>query len=336
MYREAGEIPDNLSRQRTRNAVQVSKIAARLRRMAPQFVVTCARGTSDYVATYAKYLIETRIGLAACSFAPSVASLYAVQTNMRGAVFIVISQSGRSPDLLSAARAAKAGGAYVLAIVNDETSPLAELADSVLPVCAGAELSVAATKSCVGAMSALYHLCAEWRSEACMLDALAGLSATLLEAWSLDWSEAFAPMRDTRQAFILSRGIGLAGAQEAALKLKETCLIQAEGFSTAEVRHGPMSLIDQGFPVMAVATFDASQHSIDSVAREFLGRGAHLLMVGKPLDGALSLPMPRASDSNLQPLVFLQMFYKFANALSLARGLDPDQPKHLSKVTETV
>ncbi len=336
MYLEASEIPVQIERQQTRNAALVGTIAEKLKRIAPKFIVTCARGSSDHAATYAKYLFETRMGLAFCSFAPSVASLYAAQTDMKEAVFIAISQSGRSPDLLSASQAARAGGAYVLAIVNDEASPLADLADDVLPISVGAELSVPATKSCIGAMSALYHLCAAWRGEDPMFNALAKLPATLTQAWSLDWPQAFAPLGAARQALILSRGIGLAGAQEAALKLKETCMIQAEGFSAAEVRHGPMSMINEGFPVIAIATFDASQQSIDCVVREFLGCNARLLVVGEPMDGTLCLPMPHAPDSNLQPLVFLQMFYKFTNALSLHRGLDPDQPKNLNKVTRTV
>ena len=336
MFQEAGEVSDNSRRQQLRNAALVRQIAGKLQRIAPKFIVTCARGSSDHAATYAKYLFETRIGLAVCSFAPSVASLYAAETDMRDAVFFAISQSGRSPDLLSATRAAKTGGAYIVAAVNDENSPLADVADDVLPIGAGPEHSVAATKSCIGAMSALYHLCAEWRGENEMRDALARLPETLAEAWSIDWPQALAPMRGARQAFVLSRGIGLAGAQEAALKLKETCMIHAEGISAAEVRHGPMTIVDEGFPVIAIATFDASQESMDSISREFLGCGACVLVAGEPLEGALCLPTPRAPDSNLQPLVFLQAFYKFANVLSFERGLDPDNPRNLSKVTKTV
>ena len=336
MHAEAGEISANLGRQHARNAELIQNIAANLRRVAPKFIVTCARGSSDHAATYAKYLFETRMGLACCSYAPSVASVYAAHTNMKEAVFIAISQSGRSPDLICASRAAKAGGAYVVAIVNDESSPLAHLADSVVPISAGPELSVPATKSCIGAMSALYQLCAEWRGEGEMSDALARLPAILAEAWSLDWSQALAPMLEARQALILSRGIGLAAAQEAALKLKETCMIQAEGMSAAEARHGPLTIIGDGFPVIAIATFDASQQSIDSASRALLACGAKVLSVGESVAGSMCLPMPRAPDSNLQPLVFLQSFYKFANALSLRRGLDPDRPKNLSKVTETL
>lgn len=336
MYREAGEIPEIIGRQQARNAVLVGQIAGKLDRMAPRFIVTCARGSSDHAATYAKYLFETRMGLAVCSFAPSVASLYAARTDMRESVFLAISQSGRSPDLLSASRAAKAGGAYVVAVVNDEASPLANLANTVLPIGAGPELSVAATKSCIGAMAALYHLCALWLGEDGMLDALATLPGTLSQAWSLDWAQSCAPLHGARQALILSRGIGLAGAQEAALKLKETCKIQAEGFSAAEVRHGPMAIVGDGFPVIAIATFDATQRSVDSVSRKLLGCGARVLVAGEPVDGAVCLPTPQAPDSNLQPLVFLQAFYKLANALSFHRGLDPDRPQYLSKVTKTV
>lgn len=336
MFQEAGEVSENSRRQQLRNAALVRQIAGKLQGIAPKFIVTCARGSSDHVATYAKYLFETRIGLAVCSFAPSVASLYAAKTDMRDAVFFAISQSGRSPDLLSATRAAKTGGAYIVAAVNDEDSPLAGMADDVLPIGAGPERSVAATKSCIGAMSALYHLCAEWRGENEMRDALARLPETLAEAWSIDWPQALAPMRDARQALVLSRGFGLAAAQEAALKLKETCMIHAEGISAAEVRHGPMTIVDEGFPVIAIATFDASQESIDSISRDFLGCGASVLVAGEPLERALCLPTPRAPDSDLQPLVFLQAFYKFANALSFERGLDPDHPRNLSKVTKTV
>jgi len=340
MHQEAGEAAAMIARQQQRNSALVGQIAAKVRDVAPKLILTCARGSSDHVATYGKYLFETRLGLPVCSFAPSVASLYAAPADLREAVFIAISQSGRSPDLLSASRAAKAGGAYVVAVVNDEASPLAGLADDVLPIDAGEELSVAATKSCIGSMAALYHLCthlcAERGGEQAMSAALADLPGTLSQAWSLDWPQALAPLLDSRQALVLSRGIGLAAAQEAALKLKETCTIQAEGFSAAEVRHGPMTIVGKGFPVIAIATFDASQESIDSVSQEFLERGARVLVAGEPVDGAVCLPVPRAPDSNLQPLVFLQAFYKFANSLSLQRGLDPDRPKSLRKVTETV
>ncbi len=336
MYQESAEIPERIGQQQERNATCLARITERLKRISPKLIVTCARGSSDHVATYAKYLFETRMGLPCCSFAPSVASVYAAKPHLQGAAFIAISQSGRSPDILRACEAAKAGGAYLLAIVNDDASPLAGLADDVLPINVGPEVSVPATKSCIGAMSAIHHLCAEWRADAGAQEALARLPSTLAEAWSRDWSHACSPMRQARQAVILSRGIGLASAQEAALKLKETSSIHAEGFSAAEVRHGPLSMIDEGFPVVVISTFDASQQSIDQVSKALLECGASLLLAGVAMKDAICLPMPRSTCTDLQPLVFLQAFYKFANALALERGLDPDRPRNLSKVTRTL
>ena len=336
MFKEAGEFPAKAIRQQERNQAAVRRIAAKLKKIDPKIIVTCARGSSDHAATYAKYLFETQMRLPVCSFAPSVESLYAASPNLRDAFFIVISQSGRSPDLLSATQAAKRGGAYVVALVNEEDNSLADIADDILPIGAGPEESVAATKSCIGAMSALYHMCTAWRDDNNMARALAVLPDVLADAWAADWSHALAPMRDIRQTLILSRGIGLAGAQEAALKLKETCMIQAEGYSAAEVRHGPMAIVDTEIPVIVAATFDASQHGINNIVQDFLGRGVRVLIAGERIERALHLPVPRAQDSKLQPLVFLQAFYKFVNALSCERGLDPDRPKHLLKVTETV
>lgn len=340
MIHEASETPEKVSAQRRDNRDAAARIAARLRARAPAFIATCARGSSDHAAAYAKYLAEIRLGLAVCSFAPSVASVYGARVSLKDVLFLCISQSGRSPDLLQAAEMARRQGAYVVAIVNDESSPLAALAEDVLPIGAGPEKSVAATKSCIGAMAAIFDLYAQWSESAAMASALDGLPALLSEAFECDWSHALPAMAHTRQALMISRGIGLAAAQEAALKLKETCRIQAEPFSAAEVRHGPMAIVDKGFPVIAASTFDAAQDSIDAVSRHFAERGAKVFMAGSPagapVDGTARLPAPRAPHPDLQPLVFLMAFYRFANDLALLRNLDPDKPDHLQKVTETV
>ncbi len=336
MLRETLQTPQLVANQRQRNVKTIAHIVRNLRAINPHFVVTCARGSSDYAATYAKYLIETRLGIAVCSFAPSVASLYGAKLKLEGALFIAISQSGRSPDLLSSANAAREGGAYVIAIVNDEDSPLAKLADDVLPILAGPERSVAATKSCIGAMAAIFDLCAEWTGDTDLSSGLAALPSTLDEALAVDWSVAVDRLKEVRQALLVSRGVGYAAVQEAALKLKETCKIQAEAFSAAEVKHGPMAIVDEGFPVIAAPTFDAAQAGIDDVMRLFAERGAMVFSAGALVEGGVSLPLPQAGASELQPLVFLQAFYRFANELALARGLNPDRPKHLQKVTETV
>ena len=343
MYREAGEAPEKIAAQRAGNRRLAATIAARLNALRPRVVMTCARGSSGHAAAYARCLVEIRLGALTSSFAPSVASVYGARVAMEDALFLCISQSGRSPDLLQAAMLARREGAYVVAVVNDETSPLADLAEDVLPIGAGAEKSVAATKSCLGAMSAVYDLCAAWSGDAAMASALDALPETLSRAFDCDWSAAALAMASARQALMISRGIGLAAAQEAALKLKETSKIQAEAFSAAEVRHGPMAIVDEGFPVFAAGAHDDAQQSIDDVAALFAARGARVFMAGAPgngkgaaAHGAIPLPTPRAGASDLQPLVFLMAFYRFANELALLRNLDPDNPDHLQKVTQTL
>lgn len=338
MAAEAREAPARIAEQTQRNAALMETLAAGLRRFDPLFIATCARGSSDHAAAYAKYLFETRLGLATASFAPSVASVYGARVRLDRALFVSISQSGQSPDLVRAAEMAKAAGARVVAIVNVIDSPLARAADVVVPLHAGAETSVAATKSCLGSMAAAFHLCAAWRADRAMSTALAGLPAQLDDASGADWSAAIDAFVEARQAVVVSRGLGLAAAQEAALKLKETCRIQAEAFSAAEVRHGPMAIVGPGVPTLAAATGDAANESVVDAARRFAERDARVFFAGPDSapDGATFLPTPPAPAGDLQPLVFLQAFYLFANRLSLARGLDPDKPNGLRKVTRTI
>ena len=187
MFNEAAEAADVIERQFARNAATVAALAAELRAAPPPFVVTCARGSSDHAATYAKYLFETRIGIVTASASPSVGSVYEAPLALRGALYLVISQSGKSPDLLRNAQAAKAAGARVVALVNVEDSPLAELADTVLPLCAGPEKSVAATKSYLASLAAILQLGAAWHGDAALAATLAGLPAALRQAWQADW-----------------------------------------------------------------------------------------------------------------------------------------------------
>ncbi len=147
MHNEAAQAADVIAAQFARNHDTIVALAAPLRAAPPPFVATCARGSSDHAATYAKYLIETQLGLVTASLSPSIGSVYAAPLQLKDALFIAISQSGKSPDLLRNAEAAKAAGARVVALVNVEDSPLAQLADTVIPLGAGPEKSVAATKS---------------------------------------------------------------------------------------------------------------------------------------------------------------------------------------------
>ena len=332
MFREAAQAADVVAAQLDRNAGTLAALAARLRERPPAFVATCARGSSDHAATYGKYLFETQLGRVTASASPSVGSVYAARLHLRDALFVAISQSGRSPDLLRNAEAAREAGAHVVALVNAEDSPLAALADTVVPLCAGPERSVAATKSYIASLSALLQLAALWKDDAALLRALGSLPDALRAAWAQDWSPLVDGLREPRNLFVLGRGLGLGVAQEAALKFKETSGLHAEAYSSAEVKHGPMALVGPGFPVLAFAQPDETGAGTLALVQEFVARGARVWTAGEGGD----LPVPAAPHPACAPLLAVQGFYRAVEALSRARGYDPDRPPHLRKVTETV
>lgn len=336
MFAESAEAGDAAQRFLTHNRETLKRIAARLKAQPPRSVTTCARGSSDHAATFGKYLIETLTGVPTSSAALSVASIYAAPVVASDSLCIAISQSGRSPDLLSTVEAHKKSGAFVIALVNDEESPLAALADELLPLKAGPEKSVAATKSYIVSLVGLAAIAAGWAGDDALSDALAELPEQLKAAFALDWTPALPALTEARNLFVIGRGYGFAVAQEAALKLKETCALHAEGFSSAEVRHGPMAIVNDGFPILAFTTSDIAGEGVREVAAEFVSRGAKVMVAdGAALEGAIHLPA-LATAPALEPILQIQSFYRLANSLSVARGLDPDSPPHLNKVTKTL
>ena len=335
MYREAAQAPDVVRDQLEMNAERVARIGALLREMQPHAVVTCARGSSDNAATFAKYLIESRAKVLTSSAAPSLSSLYDAQPDLRGVVCLAISQSGKSPDLLASVEAAKRGGALVIALCNSTDSPLAALADHLVPLCAGVEMSVAATKSYIVSLSAILHLVATWTADESLLAALLRSPDQLAQAWDLDWSSAVPALQAATNLYVVGRGFGLGIAQEVALKLKETCGLHAEAFTAAEVKHGPMALVRLGFPVLMLSQNDESRAGIAELATDFVTRGAQVLTAGIEVERALQLPTI-AADPAIEPMLMIQSFYRLATALAFARGFNPDQPPHLNKVTETL
>lgn len=336
MHREAAESADAVAEQLARNEATIRGLCERLRRRPPPFIVTCARGSSDHAATFAKYVFETRLGLATASSAPSVSSLYGIPQNLAGVPFLTISQSGRSPDLLQHAEAARGAGAMVIAVVNVVDSPLARIAEAVIPLHAGTERSVAATKSYICSLAAILHLTARWSEDARLADALGELPDGLRAAWSLDWSQVVELLAGAHNLFVIGRGLGLGIAQEAALKLKETCGLHAEAFSAAEVMHGPMTLVGPGFPVLAFTQEDETRSGLDSLMEEFHARGAPVLVAGPGNMEPGRLPVPDIGDPACTPALAIQSFYRVVIALALRRGRNPDAPPNLRKVTETV
>src|ERR1700757_4084040 len=231
MFREAARAPEAVRVQLAANAVPLARLAERLRRAPPRAVVTLARGSSDHAATFARYLIETRLGLLTSSAAPSVSSVYEAATDLAGTVLLTISQSGASPDLLAVGRRAREAGARIVALVTAERSPLAQLADELLPLHAGAERSVAATKSYIASLAAIVQLVAAWSGDQALAAALEQAPQLLARAWQLDWSAAVRRLVAASNLYVIGRGPGLGVAQEAALKFKETCGLHAGGGS---------------------------------------------------------------------------------------------------------
>ncbi|RYD59979.1 MAG: SIS domain-containing protein [Sphingomonadales bacterium] len=337
MHAEAAEAGAAVARFLAANREGFARIGKRLRAHPPHVVVTCARGSSDHAATYGKYLIETLAGVTTASAALSVSSVYPAATQSTephaGRLCIAISQSGRSPDLLAAVEAQRASGAFVIAFVNVADSPLASIADEVLALNAGPELSVAATKSYIVSLAAFAALVASWTGDDALEAAVHSLPDLLPRAFALDWSAAAPALLDASSLFVIGRGYGFGAAQEAALKLKETCGLHAECFSAAEVKHGPMAIVGQGFPILAFAGSDAAGDDVRETAALFESRGA-LVSLGDTRHGAGSLPA-LAAHPVIEPILMIQSFYGFAEKLSIARGFDPDRPPFLNKVTRT-
>jgi glucosamine--fructose-6-phosphate aminotransferase (isomerizing) len=336
MLREAAEAPEVASRLLAANADACQDLAARLRASPPRFAVTCARGCSDSAATYAKYLLEIRLGLVAASVGPSVRSIFGAKPRMAEALFLAISQSGRSPDLVTLAALAREGGALTVALVNDVASPLAAECEVVLPLHAWPERSVAATKSYVASLCAVLQLASVWSGDAALQAAISRLPDDLDDALRRDWRLAVARLEKLNSLFVVGRGPGYAAAQEAALKLKETCGMHAEAISAAELLHGPLTLAGPDFPIMLFSQRDESLKSLEDLAQQLTGRNVEVIAAG-PAGADLGLRLPTANGLHpfVQPIAMVQSFYPLAESLARARGRDPDNPPHLKKVTET-
>jgi glutamine---fructose-6-phosphate transaminase (isomerizing) len=324
LLEEALQAPARIAAQLAANRSAVADIARRLAARPPRFVVSAARGSSSHAARFGKYLIETRLGIFTAAAAPAVATLYKAPLKLEGALFFSVSQSGRSPDLVVQAEAAKAAGATTLALVNDLDSPLAKVSDAVLPLGAGPELSVAATKSFLASLSALAQLVAVWAGDARLSAALDRLPEALARAAATDWTHA---VGEGTSRFVVGRGLGLAVASEAALKLKEVLGLHAEAYSAAEVLHGPVALVEPGFPVLAFVQDDEARASMEETLAALAAKGGAITRV--PTGAA---PIHPALDLILEA----QVFYPWVARTAVARGLDPDRPRHLRKITETL
>ena len=336
MAREIREIPALTARFLTESRPALEATAKALQALDPQLVLTVARGSSDHAATYLKYAIELAAGVPVASIGPSVASVYGAQLRLPRSLCIGISQSGQSPDIVAMTRNARDGGALALAITNHPASPLAEVAQHTLALQTGPEQSVAATKTFVASILAGLALLAHWREDATLLAALDRLPQTFEAALVLDWSPLADRLVRANSLYVLGRGPGFAIANEMALKFKETSAIHAESYSAAEVLHGPAAIVEARFAVLALAVEDAARPGIRQTAERLAAQGADVFLTDTDVTGVRALPRPAPLHPLIDPLVPVVSFYAFVEALARRRGLNPDTPAHLRKVTETI
>jgi len=310
-----------------------------LRERPPGFAATVARGSSDHAATYAASLFGIAAGRATATLAPSLVTRYGAALGLQGALVLGLSQSGASPDLVAVMAAARRAGALTLAVVNADGSPLAREAQWEVPQRAGPERAVAATKSFVMTMVAVARLVAAWVEDAQLAAAMDRLPGRLDAALACDWSAAL-PLLSGPLAgglYVTGRGVGLGVAQEAALKLKETSRLHAEAVSAAEMQHGPRAVVGAGFPVLAFGLDDPGGADVRALATELDTLGATVLLAApRPGGAGLHLPLPPPLHPLLDPIPAILAFYPFVEALARMGGLDPDRPRGLRKVTETV
>ncbi|HAT29461.1 MAG TPA: iron dicitrate transport regulator FecR [Janthinobacterium sp.] len=297
--------------------------------------LTVARGSSDHAANYCAYLIMARLGRVVASLPMSLLTLNKSPLQTRDTLTIAISQSGQSPDVVEPIRYFREGGATTIALVNEIDSPLAHAAEWAMPLHAGREQSVAATKSFITSLVAGARLVAHWQNDPELLAGLQALPDALREASRADWSAAIEVLAPAKNIMVVGRGISFPIALEAALKFKETSALQAEAFSGAEIKHGPMALIEDGYPLLIFATRGPTQASLLQLAREMRERGARVLLAAPADVAERDLTLPTAATPDLDPIVAVQAFYVMAAKLAAARGMDPDRPRHLSKVTKT-
>ena len=296
--------------------------------------MTCARGTSAHAATFAKHLVERHLRLPCAEAAPNIASVYRVPLRLKDQLFLAISQSGQSDDLIEAAALARKAGAVTVALVNKTDSPLADACEFVLPTAAGLERSVAATKTFVTTLSALLRLLAEWRADKELKSALDRLPDRLAAAAALDWSPAVEVLRRATSLVTIGRGPTLAIAREAALKFKEGCNLHAEAFSGAEFMHGPLSLVSRRYPVMLFMPADEAAAGMQALDSDLRRKGASVLVTSNS-ELAGSLPVLPADHPEVDAICLIQTFYAFIVELARRRGTSVEQPRHLRKVTRT-
>jgi glutamine---fructose-6-phosphate transaminase (isomerizing) len=336
MAAEIAEQPQALRRLLDDGMTAVREVAGRVVDRRPRFVLLAARGTSDHAALYAKYLIEITLGLPAGLASPSTLTTYGSRPDLGDVLWIAVSQSGGSPDLVDSTAAARACGALTLAITNAADSPLAETSELHIDVLAGPERAVAATKSYTSellALQLLIEVCGG--GDAASAQQLPDLADDVLKHGV---GAALATRyRFVERLVVTARGYAYATAREAALMMMETSYLSAHAFSGADLMHGPLAMVDEDRPVIAVVPTGVGGAALAPVLEQLRKRRADVLIVGDTGAApwaAAAAPLPE-TDERVAPVLQILPLQQMAHAMAVARGYDPDAPRGLGKVTET-
>ena len=344
MRREIGEVPAVVERILGAVPAELGPVARAIRARAPRWAMIAARGTSDHAAVYAQYLIEAHLGLPTGLAKPSITTVYGAPLAWQDGMLIAISQSGQSPDIVGVVEAARAAGAVTVAITNEHPSPLAAAAEWHARCHAGPERAIPATKTYVAQLAVVAALVAAVRPDAALGAGLAALPSVLdttldaTERWLEGaGAETIHDLAAADRVLLVSRGYNLATALELALKLKETCGHFAEAYSTADFAHGPLVLAQAAVPTIGIRPDGPMGALVDQTVAAVAGRGRRATVIGGAEAGAIPGALSLASDlpEALTPLQFVVPGQLLVEATARARGLSPDAPVGLGKVTLT-
>ncbi len=341
------EQPEAARRQLASSDAALEALAARLRADPVESVVIAARGTSDHAAIYGQYVLGIRNELSVGLATPSVVSLYGAEPRVRHSLVIGISQSGASPDIVAVVGAAARQGAPTLAITNDPTSPLALAADHVVDLAAGPELAIAATKTYTTSLLAIARLslALDGRADDAAVRTIAEIPDAMAAALAAEphvreiCAELAAEPGGAGRCVIVGRGFEYATAREWALKLKELGRVFADPYSAADFLHGPIALVQPGIPAFVVAPTGAVSDGLEALLRDLQARDVETVVLSDDAAtrdlGRWSIALPDGIPEWLRPIVSIVPAQLFAYHLTVARGLDPDEPRYISKVTRT-
>lgn len=341
MWEEIMEQPKVLSMCLESNMNVLKNIVEAINKSTINSVVIAARGTSDHAAVYGKYIIELMTGLPVSLAAPSIFTLYQKKLKLKGCLVIGVSQSGKAADVLEVIRGANEDGAITVSITNFEDSPLAQEARFHLNCACGIEKSVAATKTFTSQMFLLANLVALWAGNEDLKKELKLLPSKIQETFGIS-EQIIADVKRYRfmsECFVLARGINYAVALEASLKIQETTYVRAKAYATSDFHHGPFAMIDKDMPVFVFAPNGVSLNDVTEMIHKLKQQGADITVISNNEEilklGECAFKIPQSDNDMITPFLNVVVAQMFACQLSIAKGLNPDSPRGLNKVTIT-